>query len=158
NIPESIRKSLDNLLIDVGVVHFASMALLPAIPGEQDKPSLMLELVTEEGLSPDDLLYRLAFHPSGTLWSLFRVYWSNPPSQASARNQELLDRLLKWCSIADGGFVGARDRSVGQIMMERGLLEQTRLKARELKPKYGKDRATFAWALARWAFADPNFE
>jgi len=157
-VPDGIRKSLDNLLIDVGVVHFASIALLPAIPGEQDKPSLLLELVTEEGLRPDDLLYRLAFHPSGALWSLFGVYWSSPPSLASARNEELLNRLLEWCSIADGGFVGARDRSVGQIMMERDLLEQTRFKARELKPKYGQDRAKFARALARWAFDNPNFE
>jgi hypothetical protein len=157
-LPKGVRKSLDELLTDVGVVHFASIALLPAISGEQRKPSLMLELAIEEGLNPDDLLYRLAFHPGGAMWSLFGVYWSTPPSPASTRNQELLDRLVKWRSIADGCFVGARDRSVGQIMMERDLLEKTRRKARALKPQYGKDRAQFARALARWAFDDPNFE
>jgi hypothetical protein len=42
--------------------------------------------------------------------------------------------------------------------MERDLLEQTRTAARRLKPEHGKDRASFALALARWAFEKPGLE
>ena len=80
------------------------------------------------------------------------------PHWSSQRNQALLDRLMDWHHVADGGFVGARDRSVRQIEMERDLLEQTRSAAVGLKAKYGTDRASFALALARWAFANPSFE
>jgi hypothetical protein len=156
---DAVSRSLTNLFADVGVVHFASIALLPAISSSQGQlPSLMLELVAEEGLRPYDLLYRLVNHPSGAMWSLFGVYWTKAPSLTSQRNQELLDRLMSWHNIADGGFVGARDRSVRQIKMERGLLDKARIAARELKAEHGKDRASFALALARWAFANPSLD
>ena len=158
-LPVPLSGSLKNLFSDVGVVHFASIALLPAMsPSQGQLPSLMLELVTEEGLRPYELLYRLVNHPSGAMWSLYGVYWTKQPSLASQRNQVLLDRLMNWHHIADGGFVGARDRSVRQIKMERRLLEQTRIAARGLKAKYGKDRAAFALALSRWAFENPCLE
>lgn len=153
---QSFKDALEKFFLDVDVVHFSSIALLPAIPGQQDKPSLMLELVAEEGLSPADLLHRLVFHSSGTMWTLFGAYWSAQPAPVSLRNQQLLDRLMEWHHVADGGFVGARDRSVRQIEMERKLLEQTRHKARSLKATYGHDRTAFARALSRWAFDDPN--
>jgi hypothetical protein len=114
-----IKTALNHLFSDVGVVHFASIALLPAMtPGEGRLPSLMLELAVEEGLRPYDLLYRLVNHPSGTMWSLYGEYWPAPPSLASQRNQALLDRLTTWHHVADGAFVGVRDRSVRQIKME----------------------------------------
>jgi len=156
---ETVSESLKKLFSDVGVVHFASIALLPATsPSPGQLPSLMLELVAEEGLRPYDLLYRLVNHPSGAMWSLYGVYWTTQPSPASQRNQALLDRLMNWHHIADGGFVGARDRSVRQIKMERCLFEQTRTAARGLKAKHGEDRASFALALARWAFENPHLE
>lgn len=159
DLSDPVSRSLTNLFCDVGVVHFASIALLPAIsPSQGQLPSLMLELVTEEGLRPYDLLYRLVNHPSCAMWSLYGVYWTKQPSLASQRNQALLDRLMNWHHIADGGFVGARDRSVGQIKMERRLLEQTRIAARELKAMHGKDRASFALALSRWAFENPRLD
>jgi hypothetical protein len=139
-------------------VHFASIALLPAMsPGKL--PSLMLELAVEEGLRPCDLLVRLVNHPSGAMWSLYSVYWpkAGPPS-VSQRNEQVLDRLMSWHHIADGGFVGARDRSVRQIGLEKCLFQQTRNIARQLKPVHGKDRASFALALARWAFDNPSLE
>ncbi len=160
-VPESkgVSTALTRLFSDVGVVHFATVALLPATPRAGPLPSLMLEIVVEEGLSPCDLLSRLVNHPSDALWSLFSVYW--PASQrtlpASQRNRELLDQLTKWHHIADGAFVGARDRSVRQIKMERYLLEEARAATRKLKAIHGGDRASFALALARWAFGDPRF-
>jgi len=157
-LPDS--ELLKKFFCDVGVVHFASIALLPAMDDASGEklPSLMLELAVEEGLEPYDLFYRLVYHPSGTMWSLYSTYWSEPPSLVSERNQALLDRLMQWHSIADGGFVGARDRSVGQIRLERDLLEQTRAEARRLKPQYGEDRATFALVLARWARGNPALD
>jgi hypothetical protein len=158
-LPDPVARSLTDLFSDVGVVHFASVALLPAMFATQGQlPSLMLELVTEEGLSPYELLYRLVNHPSGAMWSLYGVCWTNPPPLVSQRNQALLDRLMNWHHIADGGFVGARDRSVRQIKMERDLFEQTRKAAGELKAEHGKDRASLALALARWAFGNPGLE
>jgi hypothetical protein len=156
---ETVSESLNKLFCDVGVVHFASIALLPAMSDAQGQsPLLMLELAVEEGLRPYDLLYRLVYHPSGAMQSLYGVYWPEQPSRASERNQELLDRLMNWHHVADGAFVGARDRSVRQINMEKDLLQQTRTAARALKAKHGEDRAMFALALARRAFENPSLE
>ena len=156
----AVKAALNGLFEDVDIVHFASIALLPPIseaPGQL--PSLMLELAVEEGLRPYDLLTRLVNHHSGAMWQLFGVYWpeAEPALQLGQRNQQLLDRLMSWHHIADGAFVGTRDRSVRQIRAERQLLEQTRSEARKLKAEHGRERAPFALALARWAFADPNF-
>uniref|UniRef100_Q07HN2 Uncharacterized protein n=1 Tax=Rhodopseudomonas palustris (strain BisA53) TaxID=316055 RepID=Q07HN2_RHOP5 len=158
---ESVKAALHELFRDVNIVHFASIALLPPINEAPDQlPSLMLELAVEEGLRPYDLLTRLANHPKGAMWLLFGAYWpeSDPPLPVGQRNQQLLDRLMSWHHIADGAFVGARDRSVRQIKEERKLLEQTRTKARELKATHGQERAPFALALARWAFTNPELE
>jgi len=154
-----MSQALKALFRDVEVVHFASIALLPAMSDAQSPlPSLMLELAVEEGLRPYDLLYRLVNHPSGAMWSLYSIYWPEGERPVGQCNQELLDRLMSWHSIADGAFVGARDRSVRQIKKERGLLRQTRETARQLKAAHGSDRATFALSLARWAFEKPEFD
>lgn len=159
-LSEPFQKALNHLLHDVAAVHFASIGLLPAMAGAATKrPSLVLELAVEEGFRPYDLLYRLVFHPDGTMWSLFgTMIVPNVAEPTVQQKQQLLDRLMSWHSIADGGFVGARDRSVRQIEMEKDLLDQTRVEARRLKPKYGNDRTAFALALARWAHANPSFE
>ena len=71
----------------------------------------------------------------------------------SERNRQLLEKLMEWLSIAEGGFVGARDRTARQIQKEKELLDWTRSEARALKAtkQYGADRASFALALARRA-------
>ena len=121
----------------------------------------MLELAIEEGIDPRDMLYRLVNHPSGAMWSLYSSYWTDGgPAVESERNRQLLEKLMEWLSIADGGFVGARDRTARQIQKEKELLEWTRNEARALKAtnQYGTDRASFALALARRACQDPQFE
>jgi hypothetical protein len=158
---ETVQESLKKLFCDVGVVHFASIALLPAMSDARGQlPSLMLELAVEEGLCPYDLLYRLVYHPGGAMRLLYGGYLParEPPPPTNQLNQELLDRLMSWHHVADGGFVGARDRSVQQIEMEKDLLGQTRDAARALKAQHGWDRASFALALARWAIGNPDFE
>jgi hypothetical protein len=157
-LPNHVTNSLNDLFLDVGVVHFASIALLPAMSPEHRKPSLVLELCSEEGLQPYDLLNRLVTHPSGAMWSLYGVYWTTQPSMEGECNRVLLKRLMSWHHVSDGAFVGARDRSVRQIKMERHLFEQTRTAARRLKPQQRGDRASFALALARWAFNNPDLD
>lgn len=159
-LSEPLQEALDHLLRDVAVVHFASIGLLPAMADAANKrPSLVLELAVEEGFRPSDLLYRLVYHPDGAMWSLFGTMIARNVAEPTAeQKQKLLETLMSWHSIADGGFVGARDRSVRQIAMEKDLLDQTRIEARKLKPKHGNDRTAFALALARWAYANPRFE
>ncbi|RTE91571.1 hypothetical protein [Bradyrhizobium sp. LVM 105] len=159
-IPKQHHDALDALLEDVAVVHFASIGLLPALAGAPNQqPVLVLELAVEEGLRPYDLLYRLVYHPDGAMWTLFGGMVAPHVAVPTAKDKEqLLNQLMSWHSIAAGGFVGARDRSVRQIRMESDLLDQTRIEARKLKPKYSNDRTAFALALARWAYANPRFE
>ncbi|UPJ55794.1 hypothetical protein [Bradyrhizobium sp. 192] len=155
-----MQPALNALLEDVAVIQFASIALLPARTDAQEQtPSLMLELAIEEGIDPKDMLYRLVHHPSGTMWSLFGSYWpGGGPPLASARNGQLFDKLVGWLSLADGGFVGPRDRTARQIRKERDLLTWTRDEGRKLRAMYGDDRASFALALAQRAFQDPRFD
>jgi hypothetical protein len=159
--PGNLKTALDSLFRDVEVVQFASIALLPPMTDSKDGlPSLMLELAIEEGIDPRDMLYRLVNHPSGTMWTLYGSYQPDggPPLESERNHQQLFDTLMRCLSIADGGFVGARDRTVRQIMKERHLLDWTRSEGRNLKRVYGNDRASFALALAQRAFQDPRFE
>ncbi|GMO27179.1 hypothetical protein TM233_37750 [Bradyrhizobium sp. TM233] len=155
-----MQSALNALLQDVAVIQFASIALLPArTDAEEQAPSLMLELAVEEGIDPKDMLYRLVHHPSGAMWSLFNSYWpGGGPPLVSARNGQLFDKLVGWLSLADGGFVGPRDRTARQIRKERDLLMWTRDEGRKLRAMYGDDRASFALALAQRAFQDPRFD
>lgn len=153
---------LDTLLSTVEVVQFASLALLPPREdAKEQRPSLMLELAIEEGIDPYDILYRLVYHPSEAMWSLYSSFWpGGGPSLQSERNGQLHGKLMECLTIADGGFIGARDRTARQIKKERELLEWTRTEARAMKAtgQYGDDRASFALALAQRAFDEPSFE
>lgn len=158
------QAGLDNLrwlFRDVGVVHFASLALLPPRPGASanELPSLLLELAVDEGIRPNDLLERLARHPSGAMWALYRSYWADvsPPS-VGLRNEALLLFLRVRLSVADGAFVGPRDRTVDQVSRERSLFEAARSYAATLPAAQKSTRAMYALALARWAFQTPSFE
>lgn len=166
---KGVIAELERLFVEVGVVHFASIALLPAPPrsrwktrgsAAEPKPSMMLELAVEEGLRPEDLLRRLVEHPGGALWMLYRAYWKEEgePDTRSKRNLALLEKLQKCHSIADGAFVGARDRSVRQILLERQLLQQARTEARQLRNSHGEDRESLALALSRWARRNARFD
>lgn len=153
----AIAPSLDRLFMDAGVVHFASIVLLP--PGAGcNMPSLMLELAVDEGIRPHDLLSALAYHPGGALLSLYASYQSAATPSGGARNAWLLRRLLADLSVADGGFVGPRDRTLTQIRQERGLYHMIRRTAPQLAPESRLDRALFAAALARSARADSTLD
>src|ERR1700759_609416 len=90
---------------DVEVVQLASIALLPArADGDDPRPLLMLELAIEEGIAPYDMLYRLVYHPSEAMWSLYSSFWpGDATALQSERNHKLLEKLMENVSIADGG-------------------------------------------------------
>ncbi len=157
-----VCKRLNTLFEDVEVVRFASFALLPArADAQEQKPSLMLELAVEEGITPYDLLYRLVCHPTEAMWSLYSSFWpGGGPALQSARNDQLHAKLMESFSIADGGFIGARDRTARQIEKEQYLLQWTRGQARAVKAigQFGDDRAAFALALAQRALQNPRLD
>ena len=149
----AVAPGLDQLFTDTGVVHFASIVLLP--PGAGcNMPSLMLELAVDEGIRPHDLLSALAYHPGGALLSLYASFQSAEAPSGGARNAWLLQRLLADLSVSDGGFVGPRDRTLAQIRQERGLYNMIRKTAPQQAPENRHERASFAAALARSARAD----
>lgn len=153
--------ALYGLCESLGVIHFAAVALLPPRPDEPagTLPSLMLELVADEGLRPDDLLQRLAFHPSGSLWDLYGAWWpAAQPASVGARNEALLALLRRGLSVADGAFVGPRDLSVAQVRAHRRLTEAVRAQAAHIDAATRSKRESLALALARWAFVQPAFE
>lgn len=157
----ALAASLRDLFADLGVVHFASLALLPARSGAGSAalPSLLLEIAVDEGVRPFDVLTRLAFHPDGALWKVYQAYWPvESPASVGLRNNALLARLIAGLSVADGAFVGPRDRTVSQILQERRLYETTREVADDVAAKQTGERRTFALALARWAMQHPRFE
>ena len=153
----AIAPSLDRLFADSGVVHFASIVLLPPGAGG-NLPSLMLELALDEGVRPHDLLSALACHPGGALLSLYASYQPAPALSGGARNEWLLRRLLDDLSVADGGFIGPRDRTLAQIRQERGLYNAVRKTAPTLAPESRHERALFAAALARSVRADNAYD
>ena len=145
---------LDLLFTDIGVVHFASVALLPALSGARagTPPSLLLELAADEGVRPADLLARLAYHPEAALTALYGAYLQlDPALPAGERARLVLAHLLAALSVADGGFVGPRDRSVDQVRQERLLLDRARARAPLLLPAERATRRSFALALAQWS-------
>lgn len=153
----SVAPGLDQLFADIGVVHFASVVLLPPGAGG-NMPSLLLELAVDEGVRPHDLLSALAYHPGGALLSLYASYQPAGAPSGGALNAWLLRRLLADLSVADGGFIGPRDRTVAQIRQERSLYDAVRKTAPTLAPQSRNERALFAAALARSVRADNAFD
>ncbi|MDM0022166.1 hypothetical protein [Variovorax saccharolyticus] len=160
-LDSAAKASLESMFNDVGVVHFASVALLPPFPGapEGSLPSLMLELAVDEGIRPKDLLRRLSNHSSGALWILYGAYWmQRQPAAVSRRNRLLFRHLFTGLNVSDGAFVGVRDRTLAQIKQERALLVATRAEARRLRTNGSSGRNELAKALSRWVAQDSRFE
>ena len=155
---EAIGPALDQLFTDAGVVHYACLALLPPGPGDNGQPSLMLELTVDEGVRPCDLLAVLAHHPGGALWPLYERFLPPPPASTGTRNEALRKRLLADLSIADGGFIGPRDRTLAQVRQERELYTLVRETVTKLPPDSRNERMPFAAAMARSVRANSKFD
>lgn len=152
-----LHDRLAQLFTDVGVVHFASAALLPPPPGlaQGTHVSMMLEIAVDEGVPPRDLLAALAHHPGGALADLYGAYLQLAPGlPTGARNERVLEHLLAGLSVADGGFVGPRDRSLAQVREERALYDRLRRQVAVVPERAKAERTPYATALANWARAE----
>jgi hypothetical protein len=160
-IDGNTQQKLNALLDDIDIVHFASFVLLPPLPDARDRvlPALMFELAVDEGVTPEDLLIRLTNHPSDVLW---RIYACNleldlTVNQAD-KNEFLLKHFRQCLSVADGAFLGPRDRSVSQVKYERKLYVAAKKYAQTIKPQDKQDTSVFALKMAQWAERNPRFE
>ncbi len=126
------------------MVHFASVALLPprADSTHADAPSLLMELVVDDRLSIDDLVALLVQEGFATLWDIYGPFCADTSQQASplVQREWLQAFLVAHASGAHCGFVGARDRTVAQILSEgelygtaRSKLDEQLRKARDTK-------------------------
>lgn len=128
-VPPSVTRRVDAMCLRIGRIHFATLALLPPLPGASDeaKPSLMLEVVVDEDLRLPELVELMIDHAFGALWQLYKHNWSGPShADPGTKKNWLRAFLLEHASVADGGFVGARDRTVAQVLGEHALFEGAR--------------------------------
>lgn len=164
-VVEGLRERLDAVFRSLGCVHFASVAVLPPHPedtatSEADRmPSLMLELAVDEALQTPLLIELLVARGLDELWPLYGAYAEAGLSQdRSARQAWLRGWLLRHTIGAHGGYVGARDRTVHQILRERELYEAVRGYAAGLDPELRKDNHGLAQELWVWANASREFD
>jgi hypothetical protein len=172
-----LHQNLRKLLKNIEIVHFASIALLPnaplpntSLPNASDegqqilKPSLMLELTVDEGISPQEVLKRLTNDDSSVLWEMYKNFWFDPDSlkettpTETEKNAWLLNHLEQGLSIADGAYLGPRDRNVQQILQERELYKSAQKYAQSLPLWDRQNQTTFALKMARWAEQIPSFD
>lgn len=153
-------KRLDDLFRRCGRIHFAAFAWLPPHPDQtEERPSaLVLELAVDDGLEHPalvDLLVDLGFE---TLWPLFGVLCKlDSAAPELVRRDALRALLLTHLQGAVGGFVGARDRSVGQILGEAKLYRAARAELGLGMVVPAVERAPLARRLADWASGNSNF-
>lgn len=126
-VPRSVTRRIDAMCKAIGRIHFATLALLPPAPGVKAPPSLMLEIVVDEDLLLPDLVELMLDHAFGPLWQLYKRGWSGPAkADPGTKRTWLKALLLDHAYVADGGFVGARDRSVAQVLAEDELFRAAR--------------------------------
>lgn len=155
SLPElqNVLRGLDTLFRRIGRVHFASAAVLPGCSNEPRLPSLMLELVVDDRLPPARVIDLLVQNGFEELWLVYGAFWNggNGASELVRRNW-LRDFLLSHVNRASGGFVGARDRNVAQILSETQLFETARDELHQrLHSPDADDRASLARGVAKWA-------
>ncbi len=145
-------QGLDALLKRVGRVHFASVAVIPGCSDEPRLPSLMLELVVDDGLPPAQLVTLLVQDGFETLWGIYGAFWDGGAGASELVRRDWLHAFLLWhVNRASGGFVGARDRNVAQILSEAQLFQAARMELRKCYSPQVDDRASLARAISDWA-------
>lgn len=155
DVMPSVTRRIDEMCTAMGRIHFATLALLPPMPGEQagQAPSLMLEIVVDEDLLlPDlvDLMIESAFAP---LWQLYKANWDGPDqADPGTKKTWLRAFLIRYAYVADGGFVGARDRSVAQVQAENRLFRAARAHLHSMPAaQRPRDARALGEHMARWA-------
>ena len=156
-VPRSVTRRIDAMCEAIGRIHFATLALLPPAPGASAlaPPSLMLEIVVDEDLLLPDLVDLLLERAFGVLWQLYKNNWSGPPqSDPGSKKTWLRAFLLAHACVADGGYVGARDRSVVQVLEERRLFRAARERLHVLPPgERPRDAKSLGEQMVGWAHA-----
>jgi hypothetical protein len=162
---EDLRERLDAVFRSLGCVHFASVAVLPPHPAdtarsEADRmPSLMLELAVDENLKTPLLIELLVARGLDELWPLYGAYaGAGLPDNREGRGAWLRGWLLRHTIGAHGGYVGARDRTVHQILREHDLYKAVRGYAAGLDQDLRKDNHGLAQELWVWANASREFD
>jgi hypothetical protein len=153
-VPGSITRRLDTALRSTDCIHFATLALLPPAPDGEGSaaPSLLLEVVVDERIKPQeavDILLRAGF---GVLWRLYRHAWTgSEKSGVEVRRRWLRAYLIAHIAAADCGFVGARDRHVTQILCEAELLRGARQQLPALHRGTAQTGLELAERIRQWA-------
>lgn len=155
---QSTLRGFKALFVRMGRVHFASASVVPGCSDEPRLPCLMLELVVDDGLHPAQLVALLVQKGFEELWLVYGAFWEGGSGASElVRRDWLHGFLLGHVNRASGGFVGARDRNVAQILSEGQLFEAARL---ELYRRYRPDkddRASLARGVAEWASGQERY-
>lgn len=152
DVPPSLTRRLDAALRRAGCVHFATLALLPPLPAAPalTPPSLMFEVVVDDGLDLAGAVDVLIAAGFAVLWRLYRSAWPGPARAGlEARRRWLRDFLLAHADRAACGFIGARDRTVRQILAEARRLADARLQLQVLRYQRPDSQAR-ARSLIEW--------
>ncbi len=154
-IAPSVMRRVDGMCEAIGRIHFATLALLPPAPGASAlaPPSLMLEIVVDEDLLLPDLVDRMLDCAFAPLWQLYKANWDGPAqADPGTKRTWLRAFLLRWAYVADGGFVGVRDRTVAQVKAEEKLFEGARAQLHGLpRARRPKDARSLAEHMVGWA-------
>ena len=154
-VPRSVTRRIDGMCTQIGRIHFATLALLPPAPGASAlaPPSLMLEVVVDEDLLLPDLVDAMLERAFAVLWQLYKPNWDGP-AQADPGTKKTWLRafLLAHAYVADGGFVGARDRTVSQVVNENRLFRKARANLHALPAgERPRDARSLGEHMACWA-------
>ncbi|MBS0340511.1 MAG: hypothetical protein JSS56_08275 [Proteobacteria bacterium] len=154
-VPPSVTRRIDGMCTDIGRIHFATLALLPPAPQAPHgaDASLMLEIVVDEDLLLPDLVDLMLEGAFAALWQLYKPNWQGPEGvDPGTRKTWLRAFLIRYACVADGGFVGARDRSVAQVQAENSLFRAARSHVQSLPPaERPRDARALGEHMARWA-------
>jgi hypothetical protein len=126
---EPLRSRLDQALNATGIVHFASVAVLPGpgLPsGRQDDPRLMIELAVDPHLGIDEVARALARHALREIWELVEPAMNQAARGLPPHGGVLAQWLASHTTIAACGFTGTPERTVRQIRDEAALLAAAR--------------------------------
>lgn len=157
----ALRADLDAALRLLGWVHFASLALLPPRreEGAGMLPSLMFELAVDEGHATGLVLDQLVACGASVLWALYGAQCPGDlPEDRASRMAWLRGFLGRHLDIAAGAFVGARDRTVQQILREQRLYRSARAEAARLTAVERIENDWLARLMQTWALASRDFD
>ena len=143
---------LDLLFRTHGGIHFATFSLLPPSPEGTPRPcgpALALTLGADAGAAPGQTLQRLAALAPQALQAIYGV--------ADAAELERLMQDPAHLQQLAGGFIGARDRSVAQVLAEGELADDLRARAAAKPLATREDPRQLATELAADTLSDPRF-